>query len=554
MLPTRQDKGGRRSIFTDFRVEDGDAFRRRVEAEPLPPTIFAYLDETANRYGDKAAWHFIDDGISRTWREVRDRSLETAAAFAQCGIGKGSHVAVFLPNVEEFPLSWLALGRLGAVMVPVNVTYTPREVAYVMGNAHASHLVIHRDLLGIYESIEQPSVPRQRVIVVGDAHPDYAHWPAVMDAARGAQPPKTPVDPDDLVNIQYTSGTTGFPKGCMLSHRYWLLLGKVSREIFATSIARYYAGSSWYYMVPQRMLVNAMASGGAALYVPRKPTARRFMADVRAHRCEYVAVFEAVYKQPPHPDDAKNGLKIASIFALSKENHADFQRRFDVFGQEMYGMTEIGPATHVPAHAIEATTGQGTCGIESPFRQVKIVDDDGRDVPTGSLGEVCVKGPGILHGYYDNRAATDEAFRGPWFRTGDLGRVDRHGYHFIVGRLKDMVRRSGENISAREVEAVLRSMPEIEDAAIVPVPDEVRGEEVKAYIQLMPGQTPEAVPPERILAHCATGLAPFKVPRYIEYRETFPRTDSQRVQKRHLIEEKPDLRTGAYDRMEKRWR
>jgi crotonobetaine/carnitine-CoA ligase len=183
-----------------------------------------------------------------------------------------------------------------------------------------------------------------------------------------------------------------------------------------------------------------------------------------------------------------------------------------------------------------------------------IVDETGQEVPTGALGEVCVKGPGILQGYYANKEATAEAFRGTWFRTGDLGRVDARGYHYIVGRLKDMVRRSGENIAAREVEAVLRAMPEIEDAAIVSVPDSVRGEEVKAYIQLMPGQKPEDVPPERILAHCATGLAPFKVPRYIEYRDAFPRTDSQRVQKKHLIEEKPDLRVGAYDRVEKRWR
>jgi acyl-CoA synthetase (AMP-forming)/AMP-acid ligase II len=525
-----------------------------VEADPLPSTIFDYLDETAARYADKTAWHFIDDGLSRTWREARDLSLAAAAAFARLGIGTGSHVGVFLPNVEEYPLTWLALGRLGAVMVPINVTYTPREVAYVMGNARATHLVIHHDLLAVLEAIERPPLDREQVIVVGNARPGYRHWPAIMDEARGLTPPVTRVDPDDLVNIQYTSGTTGFPKGCMLSHRYWLVLGKVSREIFASPITRYYAGSSWYYMVPQRMLVNAMASGGAALYVPRKPTARRFMSDVRAYCCEYIAVFEAVYKQPPQPDDAKNDLKIASIFALSKENHADFQRRFDVLGQEMYGMTEIGPATHVPAHEIRATTGQGTCGIESPFRRIKIVDEAGREVPTGELGEVCVKGPGILQGYYDNEEATAEAFRGGWFRTGDLGRVDARGFHYIVGRLKDMVRRSGENISAREVEAVLRSMPEIEDAAIVPVPDPVRGEEVKAYIQLMPGQRPEDVPPERILAHCAAGLAPFKVPRYIEYRDNFPRTDSQRVQKKHLIEEKPDLRLGAYDRAEKRWR
>ena len=542
-------------MFTGHKILDPEEENRRIEAEPLPPTIFAGVEATARKHGARPAWHFIDDSITRTWAEVDALSRQTAAAFARLGIAKGSHVGVLMPNVEAYPLTWLALGRLGAVMVPINIAYTPREIAFVLGNAEATHLIVHSELLPAYAEIASPPIDPGCVVVVGERAPGFRlHWPEIMDAAKGATPPAVAVEPDDLMNIQYTSGTTGFPKGCMLSHRYWLVLGKTMFEMWATPIDRIYCGSSWFYMVPQRMITNAIFAGGAALYIPRKPTAKRFMPDVRQYGCEYIAVFEAVYKQQAHPDDAKNRLKIANTFALSKENQADFQTRFGVLAQEAYGMTEIGPGAHVPAHRILATTGSGTCGVPSPFRSVMVADENGAEVATGALGEVCVKGPGILRGYYKNDAANAEAFRDGWFRTGDQGRMNGDGYLYIVGRFKDMVRRSGENIACREVEWVIRAMPEIEDAAIVPVPDSYRGEEAKAYIQLMPGHTPETVPPERIVAHCAGQLAAFKVPRYWEYRADFPRTDSQRVLKRELVKEKPDLRAGAYDKQDKIWR
>ena len=165
-----------------------------------------------------------------------------------------------------------------------------------------------------------------------------------------------------------------------------------------------------------------------------------------------------------------------------------------------------------------------------------------------------IRGPGILHGYYKKPEATAAAFHGDWFRTGDLFRRDERGYYYIVGRLKDMIRRAGENISAREVEAVLRGMPEIVEAAAVPVPDETRGEEVKVYVVLQPGLMAEDVPPARIIAHCEANLARFKVPRYIEYRPNLPKTPSEKIAKQLLAQGVADLRTGSYDRVERRWR
>ncbi|WP_431859217.1 class I adenylate-forming enzyme family protein [Azospirillum sp.] len=541
-------------MFAEFRREEPDALARRLEATPLPDSVFDLLVRTAARHADAPAWRFIDDGVERTWGEVLDAVETAAAAFAALGIGPGVHVAVMAWNREEFPIAWLALARLQAVMVPINATYTTREVEYVLKTSLATVLILEAEFLPHLDALETVALPPSDVIVLGDAAPGrHRRWRALMEEAQGRRAPHTPRSPDAVLNLQYTSGTTGFSKACMLTHEYWLCLGLSSTEFFATDLRRFYVGSSFFYMVGQRILLNAMASGGCAFF-PRKPGAKRFMLDVAQLECDYCALFEMVYKQPPRPSDPHNKLKLATIFAFGPESHADFQRRFDVYGQEFYGMTEIGGGTYMPAHRLAEMTGSGSCGVVAPFRDLMIADEDGNPVPTGDTGELCVRGRGLLKGYFGNVEATAQAFRNGWFRTGDLARVDAAGYHYILGRTKDMVRRSGENIAAREVEVVLRTLDDIQDAAVVPVPDDYRGEEIKAYILLAPGVDPSTCPPERIADHCARHLAAFKVPRYYEYRDAFPLTDSQRVQKKHLLSEKPDLRVGSYDCQDKIWR
>ena len=541
-------------MFTSFRIEEPEELARRIEALPLPTSVFDLLADTARRHGSSPAWSFIDCGVTRTWAEVLEAVETAAAAFAAIGIGNGIHVAVMAWNIEEFPITWLALSRLQAVMVPVNATYTTREVEYALRTSDATFMVLEGEFLSHIDGFEKVCLPRSQVIVIGEDRPDGVQsWRCMMDEARGKTAPDNQRHPNRLLNLQYTSGTTGFSKACMLSNDYWLCLGYASMGIFATDLKRFYCGSSFYYMVGQRILLNAMISGGCVFY-PRKPGAKRFMPDVARYDCDYCAMFEMVYKQPPRPEDSQHKLKLVTIFAFGAENHARFVERFDVYGQEFYGMTEIGGGTYVPAHLLGEMTGSGSCGVPTPYREVMLADGDGNPVPPGQPGELCVRGRGLLQGYYKNPEATAEAFCGEWFRTGDLARVDGRGFYYIIGRTKDMVRRSGENIAAREVESVLRTMPQIQDAAIVPVPDAFRGEEVKVYIQLAKGTLPEECPPEAIAEYCVGRLANFKIPRYFEYRTSFPLTDSQRVQKKVLLAEKSDLRVGAYDRQDQTWR
>ena len=542
-------------MFTDFEHIEPDALRARLESEARPPTTDALLDRAAARHPEKTALDFFDDGVALTWRAFQAATMQAANAFASLGIGKGVHVGVQLPNVAEFPITWLALARLGAVMVPINVAYTARELDYILKDSDAEYFVMHAELRAAYDALEPKPVPRERVIVVGERQRDFAHhWPALLDGASPAFTQRVSVAPDDLMNIQYTSGTTGFPKGCMLPHRYWVTIGVACAASFATPIERVYGGFNLFYMVVQRMLMHCMVQG-STLSVPRRPSMRDFMAHVRATRADFAAVYESsVYKQPAHADDGKNALRIVHSVGLNKAYHADFERRFNVRTQEIYGMTETGLALYVPVHEIERTLGTGTCGVAAPFIRTKILDEEGRPVAPGEAGELWVKGDGLLKGYYKKPEANAESFRDGWFRTGDQFREDSRGFHTILGRFKDMIRRSGENIAAREVEAVLRMLPEVQDAAVVPVPDDYRGEEVKAYLALMPGRSRDDLAPDRVFAHCASHLAPFKVPRYVAYRESFPRTESGRVEKKKLIAETADLRLDSYDRHDKLWR
>jgi crotonobetaine/carnitine-CoA ligase len=203
----------------------------------------------------------------------------------------------------------------------------------------------------------------------------------------------------------------------------------------------------------------------------------------------------------------------------------------------------------MPLEYAESMIGSGSIGIPVPEVEVKIVNDDSVEVPLGSAGEFWVKGPGMFRGYLNRPEATMEVIVDGWFRTGDLGRADERGFLYFLGRKKDIIRRSGQNLAAAEVEDVLRSHPKILDAAVIPVPDRERGEEVKAYLLLIEGETPEGLPPEEVVRFCDERLARYKVPRYIEYRTLdFARTPSMRVRKELLKAERPDLTAGCWDR------
>ena len=337
----------------------------------------------------------------------------------------------------------------------------------------------------------------------------------------------------------------------MLSHDYWLIVSKVNAARDGRCMPNVMASTPFFYMDPQWLMLMAFHQRGTLFLAPRQ-SASRFMDWVRQYRINFCLMPNVILKQPESPLDRDNDLIKVSIYGFPSADQAALEARFDVVAREAFGMTEIGSCLFVPIEATDMV-GSGTCGIPSPFRECRIVDGNGNDVPEGDTGELVVRGRGILQGYYRKPDATSEAFFGEWFRTGDLFTRDENGFYYIVGRVKDMIRRAGENIAAREVEAVVSVMPEVAEAAAVPVPDDTRGEEVKIYVVPRSGRNADDLTPERVIAHCAQQLASFKVPRYVEFRSELPKTPSDKVAKHLLKAEKSDLRQGSWDRVEGRW-
>ncbi len=536
-------------------LEDYDRLCRRIEEEPLPQSVGALCEWAARSFGDRRALVFFEDDEALSYAELDRYANRLAASLLRMGAGKRTHVGVMLPNIPALPIAWIALAKLGAVMVPINIGYTARELAYVLADADVEFLVLDETCLEVLDALEEgsPAPADERTIVVGEpGRPGRRRWQELCAGGDDAFTPPEPVTGDDLLNIQYTSGTTGFPKGCMLPHRYWLILGKIAGMVDDPPIERILIAQPFFYMDPQWLLLMAAYRGGTA-YVARRASASRFMQWIRDHRIQYCLFPEVVCKEPASDLDREHELRRVSTFGLRPDLHRALEERFGVVAREAYGMTEVGCALLMPVEA-EDMVGSGSCGRPAPFRKCMVADDEGRPVPAGRTGELWVAGDGILRGYYNKPEANARAFSGEWFKTGDLFRRDDRGFYYIVGRVKDMIRRSGENISAAEVEAVLRAMPEIAEAAVVAVPDDRRKEEVKAYVVLRPGIERTSLPPERIIAFCGERLARFKVPRYIEYRDSLPKTPSDKVAKEKLVAEKSDLRLGSFDRVDGTWR
>ncbi len=542
-----------RELVLNIQVAPIEDRIREIESEPLPLNIGALLDAATAEVPDRLAWNFFETGATITYAELRELVDDLATGMAAAGIIHATHVGVMLSNVPEFPTTWLALMRIGAVMVPINVNYTAREVSYVVENGDVEWLVTEPGCLPkLAEVLRAPgNLVASRIFVIGEGCEGFPRWNHLTLGSTSPLAPKSVIALDNVANIQYTSGTTGLPKGCVLSHRYWLTISKVNARRDGLSYKRILCATPFFYMDPQWQLLMSFHQR-ATLFVAQRQSPSRFMGWIRTHKINFCLFPYLVFKQPPSAEDPSNDLIRCNVYGVPKGIHAAIEDRFDLIAREAFGMTEAGSCLFMPIGATEMV-GSGSCGRPGPFRQARIVGEDGIPVAQGAVGELQVRGPGMLQGYYKNPDATAAAFDGEWFRTGDLFRQDNNGYFYIVGRVKDMIRRAGENIAAREVEVVISALPQVLESAAVPVPDEIRGEEVKVYLVLQPGLTPADLSPQTVIDHCATKLARFKVPRYIAYCGELPKTPSGKVAKKGLMQGVNDLKAGSYDRVLEKW-
>ncbi|RZQ63325.1 AMP-binding protein [Amycolatopsis suaedae] len=503
--------------------------------------LVTLVTRSAREWPDRDAWVFDALGVRLTFAEVHRRSDELAAALAALGVRPGDRVAVMLRNQPEFPLLWLALAKVGGVLVPVNTGYRELDGAHVLGHSGARFAVAAEEFTGLLERIA-PDTAVERVLTPGE-----------LAGLTGELPP-SPATGERPVNIQYTSGTTGAPKGCVLPHRYWTTLARSlatdhpavgSDDIMLTA-------QPFHYIDPQWNVALGLASGATLVVLDRfHPTT--FWDKVREHGVTWFYCLglmpTLLLRQPESADDTRHRVRAISASAIPHDLHAALEKRWGVPWFEAFGMTETGGDIRVSTVDHDGFVGTGCIGRPTRDREVMIADDEGRPVPRGTTGELLIRGVGLMHGYHDDPEATARAFRGGWFRTGDLARQDPEGRVFYVGRTKDMIRRSGENVSADEVERALLLHPAVRLAAVVAVPDELRGEEVKAYVVLAEGHEPD---PEGLAEFCATKLAYFKVPRFWAFPGSLPLTPSERVAKGEL-RKVADPRAGSFDRTAGTW-
>lgn len=494
----------------------------------------------ARRRPDKLAWIFDATGERLTFADVDRRSRELASALAAHGAGPGDRVGVMLRNQPEFPLLWLALARIGAVLVPVNTGYRELDGAHVLGHSGATLAVTTPEFADLLRTIA-PRTSVERVLTLDDLRP------------AGDPPAFTPT-PELPTNIQYTSGTTGAPKGCVLPHRYWTTLADDLATAFpaVTDTDVMLTAQPFHYIDPQWNVALGLRSG-ATLVVLDRFHPSTFWQKVREHGVTWFYCLglmpTLLLRMPESSADRDHRVRAVTASAIPPDLHAELERRWGAPWYEAFGMTETGGDIRMYPDDHDALVGTGCLGRPAPHREVMIADEHDRPVPRGETGELLIRGIGLMHGYHDDPEATARAFRGGWFHTGDLARMDAEGRVFYVGRTKDMIRRSGENISADEVERVLQLHAGVRAAAVLAVPDLLRGEEVKAYVVLEDGADAS---PEELAEFCASKLAYFKVPRFWTFVDSLPMTPSERVAKGEL-RKAGDLRAGSYDLRAATW-
>lgn len=357
-------------------------------------------------------------------------------------------------------------------------------------------------------------------------------------AGLGRAPRRVPhaPSPDDLLNIQYTSGTTGMPKGCMLTHDYWLVLARSAALWDATPAQRLLSAQPYFYMDPQWITLKTLLNGATMVIAPGLSSSR-FLGWLIDHRIDWCMFPVLMARQPRTGREGETLLKQVATFGWDAETCARFHADYGVRAREGFGMTEIGLGTMMPAE-FEALRDSASTGIAAPCRETSVRRADGTPAEPGEPGELWVRGRSIFRGYWNRPDATAEVCPGDgWFRTGDIFVRDADGFHWITGRIKDMIRRSSENIAAREVEAALCATPGIVEAAALAEPDSTRGEEVLAVLQHAQGCPDDgdvAALVGAISDALETRLAVFKRPRYWVFVTEYPRTASNKVQKAQL--------------------
>ena len=514
-----------------------------------------FLAEIVSGKPDKV---FVEiGGQEHTYRDFYTGVLTTASMLQELGVSRGDRVCLFMPNCVEYLYCWFGLSAIGAISVPINTAYKRDETAYILNNAEAVGLVTDPSLADVAGAAADlaPSI-RHRLIRGADGV-STPGWTSFDQSFAGAQPLASlpEVSSQDVSMLVYTSGTTGNPKGVQVTHEMYVAAGQgFSQWTQATTDDRFFTCLPFYHANIQYYSTMGALAAGATLVIVDRFSASRFWDQVRHARATVVnfigMMMPVLAKNPESPNDADNTVRLFyGSPAFSPEFLSEFQERFGTDIIVGFGMTETcyGTIESIGEDRRAGSSGRPRQHPDPAFNnRVRIADPEtGEDAGVDAVGEITIKNPAIMPGYWRNDEQNRESLRDGWLYTGDLGWIDDDNFLYFVDRKKDIIRRRGENISSQEVENVIKRNPNVLDCAVLAVPSELGEDEVKAYVTLRDGA---ALEPEAIVYWCAEHLAYFKVPRYLEIRDELPRTPSLRVRKDVLRQEREDLAAGCFDR------
>ncbi|HEV2583719.1 MAG TPA: long-chain fatty acid--CoA ligase [Ktedonobacteraceae bacterium] len=535
------------------------------------------LDSTVSTYPSHTA--FIYYGTKLSYAQFSSLANRFAMALQRLGIEPGDRVAIALPNMPQYPIAYYGALRAGAVVVPTNPLYTEREMQHQLADSGARAVVMLDMFYPVVRAVREKTALEHFILTSpADYLPPLLHrlYPLSQRNAKHPEPPLTekelredkslhimqnlleahtkggievynlPVAArgDDLAVLQYTGGTTGLSKGAMLTHRnllantlqtrMWVVDARDAQEI-SLCVAPFFHS---YGMTACMNL--SIAAAATMILLPQFKVKEVVTAIRRYHPTQLPGIptmYLSIMKEMGSHSQELRSIKycISGASALPAKVRIDWERLTGGKLVEGYGLSEAAPVTH--CNPLNGDIREGSIGLPLPDIDSVILDEQtGKPLPVGEAGEIAVKGPNIMRGYWNQPGETADIFVHGWMRTGDIGKMDEDGYFYVVDRAKDMIKASGFNIFPREVEEVLFHHPAVQEAAVVGVPHEYRIETVAAVIVLKPGYEPSDATRQDILAFCKKELTPYKVPKIVEFRESLPKSLIGKVLKRELRE------------------
>lgn len=538
----------------------------------LQKTVGQVVREQAALHPDTEAYVYPEHGIRKTYQEFDEETDRLAKAFMGMGIAKGEHVAIWSDNKREWLLSQFATGKMGGVLVTVNTSYQASELEYLLQQSDATTLILGEEFKGSNYidilntvcpelktaekgAIECSRLPHfKRVIVMSEkSYPGIYTWSEFEAFASGVSDGELEsrfesMEPEDVINIQYTSGTTGFPKGVMLTHLNVVNNGKlVGDTMNLTENDRLCIPVPFFHCFGCVLGTMAAVTHSSTMVIAEQFEPKKVLQMVQDEKCTALhgvpTMFIAELNHPDFESFDTSSLRTGIMAGSPCPIEVMKKVISDMGASEItiaYGQTESSPVITQTRADDDIEKRVATVGKPHAEVEVKIIDPaSGDSVAAGVPGELCTRGYHIMKGYYHNEEATRDAIDSEgWLHTGDIAVEDEDGYIAITGRMKDMVIRGGENIYPREIEEFLYRHPAIQDVQVVGVPDQKYGEELMAWIILKDGEKLDA---EGLREYCTGKISRHKIPRYFEFTKDYPMTASGKIQKFKLREQAAEL-------------